>query len=180
MFKKVVALLLVVLLVFPFAVPAKTSAQPRKLAVATNEVRYVYLSQRWLTPKELKRFKDVSGLVLATRLRISNESDWYVTYLARSSGSVLPVGYHYFRTVGVKEWQSLPPARGRREGVPGPEFRGDGYRWLELPPGSSLEFEIYTWSGESEEHFFSAFVKTDSDQEPIEVRSDIFKPLSQR
>jgi len=91
----------------------------------------------------------------------------------------LPAGYQFFRKIGDKEWQSLPPSRGRREGIAGPEFKGDGYRWLELPPGAAIEFEVYDWSSGGEEHSFSAFVKTDPHQEPIEVRSDIFKPLSQ-
>jgi hypothetical protein len=141
-------------------------------------VKYAVISQRWLSPKELSRFQDVSGLVLAVRMRLSNESDWYIKYPARSTGSILPEGYHYFRKVGEKHWQSLPPSRGRVGDQPGPEFSGDGIRWLELAPYASVEFEILNWSNAAEEHCFSTFVKTDENPTPIEEKSNIFRPLT--
>jgi hypothetical protein len=156
--------------------PLSKSRVPALTFTPTN-VQYSYVSQRWLSHAELNRFKDAHGLVLAVRLRLSNQTDWYVEYLAASTGSILPVGYQYYRPVGEKEWKSLPPSRGRSAQSLPIEFKGDGYRWLELPPGASVEFEIYNWSSAREEHAFSSFIKTDPDRAPNEIVSDTFKPL---
>lgn len=141
---------------------------------AQPEIRYAFLSQRWLTKEELSRFKDVHGLALAVRMRFSNESKSHVSYLA--GVSVVPHGYRWFRKIGETKWQYLPKSRGR-EGSPGSEFTGVAYTWLELPPGASNEFETYDWSTEDEEHAFSAFVRQDKDGSSMEVTSDTYRPL---
>lgn len=138
-------------------------------------IRYTFLSQRWLTDEELAQFKDVHGLALAVRMRFTNEGKSHVFYLAGTS--IIPQGYHSFRKVGETSWQYLPKSRGR-EGPPGSEFTGVAFTWLELPPGASIEFEVYDWSKDDEEHAFSAFVRKDTDARAAEVTSDIFRPLS--
>lgn len=140
-------------------------------------IRYTFLSQRWLSNEELSRFKDVHGLALAVRMRLSNESKSHVFYLAGTS--VIPQGYHLFRKIGETKWQYLPKSRGRA-GPPGSEFTGVAYTWLELPPGASIEFEAYDWSEDDEEHAFSAFVRQDKDASPEEVTSNNYRPLSKR
>ena len=139
-------------------------------------VQYSYVSQRNLTPKELARFKDVGGLSIAVRMRLTTATAWYIEYLAGSTGSVIPSGYHAFRKVGDTKWLYTSPSRGR-ECAPGCEFTGDGYRWLELPPGGSVEFEAHDWTSTEQEHAFSAFIKTDSSAKPVEIMSDIFRPV---
>ena len=49
---------------------------------------------------------------------------------------------------------------------------------MELPPGASVEFEAQDWSNAEQEHAFSAFIKTDPDTKPVEITSDIFRPLA--
>jgi hypothetical protein len=97
-------------------------------------VRYTVVSQRWLRNDELSQFKDVHGLTLAVRMRLSNESMSPVFYLAGTS--VIPQGYKLFRKIGETSWQYLPKSRGR-EGSPGSEFSGVAYTWLELRAGAS-------------------------------------------
>ena len=140
-------------------------------------VRYTFLSQRWLSNDELSRFKDVHGLTLAVRMRLSNESMSPVFYLAGSS--VIPQGYKLFRKIGETSWQYLPKSHGR-EGPPGSEFSGVAYTWLELPAGASIEFETYDWSAKDEEHAFSAFVRQDKNASPQEVTSDPYRPIISR
>lgn len=152
-----------------------TSAEQQDRASAPG-VSYTFLSQRWLTKDELKQFKDVHGLSIAVRMRFSNQGKDPVYYLARSAGSVIPEGYRSFRKVGDPNWQYLPQSRGR-EGAPGSEFTGVAYTWLQLPAGASIEFETFDWSKSDEEHALSAFVKKDMDSKPVEVISDIFRPL---
>ena len=142
---------------------------------AQPEIRYTFVSQRWLSKEELSKFNDVHGLALAVRMRFSNESKSHVSYLAGIS--IVPHGYRWFRKIGETKWQYLPKSHGR-EGPPGSEFTGVAYTWLELPPGASIEFEAYDWSKDDEEHAFSAFVRQDKDASPEEVTSDTFRPLS--
>jgi hypothetical protein len=139
-----------------------------------RNVQYDFLSQRWLTQDELKQFENVHGIVLAVRLRLSNQSKRHVLYLA-TSGTVVPTGYHLFRSLGASSWQCTSPGRGR-EGPPGSEFTGVAYSWLELPPGAAVEVEAHDWSRSSEEHAFSTFVKFDSDSKPMEIVSTAFRP----
>lgn len=152
--------------------PANNRDSPME---AQPEIRYTFVSQRWLSKEELSKFKDVHGLALAVRMRLSNESKSHVSYLAGIS--IVPHGYRWFRKIGETKWQYLPKSRGR-EGPPGSEFRGVAYTWLELPPGASIEFEAYDWSKDDEEHAFSAFVRQDKDASQEEVTSDTFRPLS--
>ena len=140
-----------------------------------SDVQYTFLAQRWLTKEELSQFENVHGVVLAVRLRLSNEGKRHILYLA-TSGTVVPTGYHLFRPVGTLTWQSTSPARGR-EGPPGSELTGVAYSWLELPPGGVVEIEAHDWSNPGEEHAFSTFVKTDVDAKPVEVISSIYRPL---
>lgn len=144
---------------------------------AQTGVSYTFLSQRWLTEEELKQFKDAHGLTLTVRMRFSNHGKNPVYFLAKSAGSLIPEGYRSFRKVGDTKWQYLPQSRGR-EGAPGSEFTGVAYTWLQLPAGASIEFETFDWSRDDEEHALSAFVKTDMDSKPVEVISNIFRPLS--
>jgi hypothetical protein len=140
-------------------------------------VRYTVLSQRWLRKDELSQFKDVHGLTLAVRMRLSNESMSPVFYLAGTS--VIPQGYKLFRKIGETSWQYLPKSRGR-EGSPGSEFSGVAYTWLELPAGASIEFETYDWSAKDEEHAFSAFIREDKNAVSQEVTSDTYRPITSR
>jgi hypothetical protein len=140
-------------------------------------VRYTVVSQRWLRNDELSQFKDVHGLTLAVRMRLSNESTSPVFYLAGTS--VIPQGYKLFRKIGETSWQYLPKSRGR-EGSPGSEFSGVAYTWLELPAGASIEFETYDWSAKDEEHAFSAFIREDKNAVSQEVTSDTYRPITSR
>ena len=144
---------------------------------ANEVVRYTVLSQRWLSKDELSQFKDVHGLTLAVRMRLSNESTSPVFYLAGTS--VIPQGYKLFRKVGETSWQYLPKSRGR-EGPPGSEFSGVAYTWLELPAGAAIEFEVYDWSAKDEEHALSAFIRQDKNAVPQEVTSDTYQPITSR
>lgn len=138
-------------------------------------VRYTFLSQRWLTKDELKQFDDVIGLTHAVRMRLSNEGKNPVYYLADSNGSIRPHGYQFFRKLGTSTWEFLPPSRGR-EGVPGSEFSGSGYTYLMLPPNAAVEFEMFDWSNPNQEHAFTTFLKVDVDAKPVEITSDSFRP----
>jgi hypothetical protein len=142
-------------------------------------VRYVVVSQRWLTRDELKQFDDEFGLAIAVRMRLSNESAAPFYYLADGNGSIHPQGYEFFRKVGEIKWDYLPPTRGR-EGAPGTEPVSNQYKYLILPAGAAIEFEIFDWNRPVQEHAFSTFVKLDVNSRPIEIVSDTFRPLSIR
>ena len=139
------------------------------------QVRYSALSQRWLSDSELKQFKDVIGVSLSVRIRLSNDGETPVWYLARA-GSVCPMGYQLFRRLGETVWQSTSPSRGR-EGPPGSEFTGVVYSWLELPAGSAIEMNAHDYSRAGEEHAFSTFVKTKKDGPIVEVIMEPYRPL---
>jgi hypothetical protein len=140
-------------------------------------VRYTFLSLRWLTKDELKQFDDVFGLALAVRMRLSNEGKNPVYYLADSNGSIRPHGYQFFRKLGASTWEFLPPSRGR-EGVPGSEFTGTRYTYLMLPPNAAVEFEMLDWSNPEQEHAFTTFIKVDADAKPMEITSETFRPTA--
>lgn len=145
-------------------------------------VRYAVVSQRWLTTDELKQFDDEFGFAIAVRMRLSNESRAPVHYLAdgnESIGSIRPQGYEFFRQVGETKWNYSPPTRGR-EGAPGSQLPSNQYKYLILPPGASIEFEIFDWTRSEQEHAFSTFVKFDVNARPIEIVSDTFRPLAKR
>jgi hypothetical protein len=142
-------------------------------------VRYVVVSQRWLTTDELKQFDDEFGLAIAVRIRLSNESRAPVYYLADGNGSIQPQGYEFFRNVGETKWDYSPPTRGRA-GSPGMEPVSRQYTYLILPPGAAIEVEVFDWSRSGQEHAFSTFVRFDVKGMPIEIVSDTFRPLSDR
>lgn len=151
------------------------TSQTDKKEPSRPKVQYEFLSQRWLSQEELKEFENVHGVVLGVRLRLSNQGKRHVLYLA-TSGTVVPTGYHLFRSFGASSWQCTSPGRGR-EGPPGSEFTGVAYSWLELPPGAAVEVEAHDFSRSNEEHAFSTFVKFGSDAKPIEIVSTAFRPL---
>jgi len=145
-------------------------------------VRYAVVSQRWLTKDELRQFDDEFGLAIAVRMRLSNESRAPVYYLAdgnESIGSIRPQGYEFFRQVGETKWDYSPPTRGR-EGAPGAQLPNNQYRYLILPAGAAIEFEIFDWTRTGQEHAFSTFVKFEVNGRPIEILSDTFRPLANR
>ena len=149
---------------------------------AQKLVRYSVISQRWLTEDELRQFDDEFGLAIAVRVRLSNESRAPVYYLAdanESIGSIRPQGYEFFRNVGETKWEYSPPIRGR-DGAPGSQSPSNQYKYLMLPPGAAIEFEVFDWSRSGQEHAFSTFVKFDLKAPPVEIVSDVFRPLTKK
>ena len=166
----------IMLLVFG-AVSSKSAAESKEPSLPN--VRYRFLSQRWLTKDELKQFDDVFGLALAVRMRLSNEGKNPVYYLAIRNDSIRPHGYQFFRERGASTWESVQPTRGR-EGVPGSEFTGSMFTYLMLPPHAAVEFEMFDWSNPNQEHAFTTFIKVDVDAKPVEITSDTFRPDSSK
>jgi hypothetical protein len=146
---------------------------------AGSLVRYAVVSQRWLTKDELSQFDDEFGLAIAVRMRLRNESRAPLYYLADGNGSIQPRGYECFRKNGTTKWEYSPPIRGR-EGAPDSDPPSSQYKYLILPPGASIEFEVFDWSSSDEEHAFITFVKFDIKTKPIEIVSDTLRPLSKR
>lgn len=138
-------------------------------------VRYGVVSKRLLTAAERSKFTDVQGLEIAVRLKLSNDNDYHIRYLA-NAGSIVPAGYRLFRERGTDSWQSTSRARGK-EGAPGTEFSGVGYAWLEIPPHASVEFEAHDWVSHSQEHAFSTFVR--DGKQTVEVTSDAYVPVAE-
>lgn len=159
------------------SVSSKYAAGSKELA--PPNVRYTFLSLRRITKEELKQFDDVFGLTLAVRMRLSNEGNNPVYYLADSNGSIRPHGYQFFRRLGASTWESVQPTRGR-EGVPGSEFTGSRYTYLMLPPNAAVEFEMFDWNNPNQEHAFTTFIKVDADAKPAEITSDTFRPTANK
>ena len=147
------------------------------------------ISQRWLTDQERKRLAPVSGASIAVRLRLSNESNDEILYLA-GFDSAQPYGYRLFRIIGAETWDSLPRTTERTE----PLYvanSGGKYAYIRLKPNSILEYEVAdsanpssaterSKGGYDEEHAFSVFIKLAGPQgsdTPIELVTEQFIPL---
>jgi hypothetical protein len=141
-------------------------------------IKYTVISQRWLTKEELRKFEDVIGYRIAIKLRLSNDSDKSIEYLASSLDNE-PRGYSLHSKIGTEAWEYIPHSRGRT-GNPGTEFTGIGYTWRVLQPHSSVEGEILSYTAKDQEFAFSTFIQKNSESEMREVVSDTIRPLSNR
>gem|GEM_PF-3338150 len=147
------------------------------------------ISQRWLTDPERKRLAPLSGASIAVRLRLSNESNDEIVYLA-GFDSTQPYGYRLFRAIGERAWDALPRTTQRTE----PLYvanSGGKYSYIRLKPNSTLEYEIAdsanpsratesSKGGYDEEHAFSVFIRLAGPQgsdSPIELVTEPFIPL---
>jgi len=153
--------------------------QTKNNSATTIGVSYRVVSQRWLSKSETSEaLKGNAVFNMAVRLRLSNESNRRVYYLAFSDDNIFPLGYHFSRKVGGKDWEMItPPTRGRA-GLPGTEFKGGAYRYLILDPGTSVEFEAGDLTAPDVERAFSVILKTDQSADPVEVFSDVYRPLT--
>ena len=142
------------------------------------DIKYTIVAQRWLTDEEIRKFKDVIGYRIAIRIRLSNDSDTSIEYLA-SSLNGRPLGYCWDRKIDQKEWEYMPPSRGRT-GAPGTELTGIGYDWRVLPPHSSVEGEALSYTAKDQEFAFSTFIRQNPESEMCEVVSNVIRPLSDR
>ena len=147
------------------------------------------ISQRWLTDSERKRLAPLSGASIAVRLRLSNESNDEILYLA-GFDSTQPYGYRLFRAIGDQAWDSLPRTTQRTEPLYVANSRGR-YSYIRLKPNSTLEYEVpdsanpssateRSKGGYDEEHAFGVFIKLAGPQgsdTPIELVSEPFIPL---
>jgi len=166
------AAILIILLFTTLALAQRTETQ-----CIGQDVCLRVLSQRWLTKEDLKHQDPLAAQSVGVHLRFENNSDVYVYYLTRLN-SVTPVGYRLSRKVDDKRWDFLP----RRSEY---EFAGEGFEYLELPPKSSVAYELNDWSnptaaGYDEEHAFSIFVKLGGgnvNDARIELITAPFRPL---
>lgn len=143
-----------------------------------SAIQYIVVSQRWLTHEELSKFEDAKGYQIAIRLRLSNESDHSVEYLA-SSSDLSSLGYRWERKTDKKDWEFTPPSRGR-DGTPGSEFTGIGYTWRVLPAHSAVETENLSYTAKDEVFAFSTFIRKGPESQPQEVVSNVIHPLFDR
>jgi len=141
-------------------------------------IKYTVVSQRWLTKEEIQKFEDAIGYKIAIKVRLTNDSDENIEYLSSSIHS-RPLGYRWERKIGAKDWYFTPPSRGR-DGVPGIEFTGIGYAWRVLPPHSSVEGEVLSYTSKDEEFAFSTFVRNNPEDSMCEIVSDVIRPLFDR
>jgi len=141
-----------------------------------DEPRYKVLSQRWMTEAEKRNFNDVVGLRIAVRMRFENGGNRAIYYSA-SQYNVLPHGCQYTRNIGTAAWDSRAQWC-REQGTREREASSDKFRWLLLPSGSAIEFDLYDYSDSNEEHAFSTFVKETLEDKPMEIVSTAYRPLS--
>jgi hypothetical protein len=134
-------------------------------------IRYTILSQRRLTKEEHKQQKDAFATI-AIRVRLSNESDQDIYYLASTVSPIMPVGHLLRRKAGGLEWNN--PSNHREDVL---AFSGDGYIWVWLPSHAAIEVERSIIGNPMEEQAFTVFVKTDKNPEPVQIISDTFLPL---
>ena len=105
-------------------------------------------------------------------MRFSNRTEQKILYLASSNGSIIPECYEAFRAVWEKQWKYFPGyARASSD------FRNSEYAWLELPARAVIEFEIEDYRDRSEEHAFSIFIKLGPDKKPVELMSNVIRPV---
>lgn len=109
---------------------------------------------------------------LLVRFRLTNKCAASMYYLA-SLYDTYPVRYQLFRKAGEVKWKATEPGRGRER-----DFTGDGYRWIILPPGHSVEFEVQNLSTREDEHAVSVMVSDHPKHRGrVEIISDVFQPL---
>ena len=173
-FMKILNIKLLSLCLAPMLSTNALSLKPRTELnqVAPRGISFTYVSQRWLTKKELAKYKDPLNITVAVKMRLSNRTDQKVLYFASNDGSIIPVCYQATRRIGAKKWKYWPGYA-----LASSDFTSNEYTWLELPPRAVIEFEIENDRERGEEHAFSIFIKTDSSQKPIEVMSNSIRPL---
>ena len=141
------------------------------------------VSQRFMTETDIKRINSLSLRRSVVRLRLINGSSNEVVYLT-GLDSVEPRGFKLSKAKNDDELNFLPEAKERTEASLKSHF-GGSLRYLRLSPNSALDFDVPDWGnprhdGEDEEHAFSIFIKlggVDGSDAPIELISEIFKPL---
>ncbi len=138
-------------------------------------IQYTVVSQRWLSYEELSKFEDVKGYKIAIRVRLSNETDRDIEYLA-SSLDIRPLGYSWTRKIGKKDWEYTPS----RNLPPSSMFTGIGYTWRVLPSHSAIETEILSYTAKDEEFAFSTLIRKDLQSQMQEVVSNVIRPLVNR
>jgi hypothetical protein len=138
------------------------------------------VSQRWRPKEQALKYDPIYSDnfeldpddYLLVSFRLTNKGAASMYYLA-SIYDTNPVRYQLFRKAGEVEWKATNTARGR-EG----DFTGGGYRWLILPPGHSVEFEVPDLSTLEDEHAVSVLVNEQPKHRGrVEIISDTYRPM---
>jgi len=178
-FKKARVCVFVMWLLFCECALAQAVGQDTEGDTRFTGVRLTFISQRsrrvGRARRGSRRTRDSFGVFrddIRVRFRLANEGERTVYYLAPLN-SREPVGYMHTRQEGATQWRVASPDRGREH-----LYRGYGYRWLPLRPGTVFEFEFSGLRSQRGEHAISILLNTrPNHRDRVEFFSDAYRPL---